>query len=101
MPERLNHVEVVTAFGNVTLSWEARDLLLEEMRHLDSLEPVRRDFENAGASRPVRISEDMRAAVVQVIEMWGRTTAGGLRGLPEGIFELRNQFADEIAPPSP
>ena len=100
MPGRLDRVEVVTAFGGVTLSWDEREQLLEEMRHLDSLEPVRREFENAGATRPVRIPEDMRAAVVQVIEMWGRNTPGGLPALPEGIFELRNHFADEVTPPS-
>jgi len=101
MPGRLDRVEVATAFGTVALSWDARGQLLAEMRHLDSLEPVRRDFENAGASRPVRIPQKLKGAVVQVIEMWGRNTPGGLPALPEGIFKLRNNLADELAGKSP
>ena len=97
MPERLDHIDVATAFGQVRLTWEVRELFLAEMRHLDSLEPVRRDFENAGASRPVRIPQELKGAVVQVIEMWGRSTPGGLPALPQGILELRNQLADELA----
>jgi hypothetical protein len=97
MPERLDRVEVVTAFGTVTLSWDAREQLLSEIGHPDSLEPVRRDFENAGASRPVLVPQELKSEVVQVIEQWGRNTAGGLPALPEGIFELRNQLADELA----
>jgi len=97
---RLDRVEVVTAFGGVTLSWDARNQLLYEMRHLGSLDPVTREFKNAGATRPVRIPQEMKGDVVQVINMWGQNTEGGLPALPEGVFELRNHFADEFAAPS-
>jgi hypothetical protein len=97
MPGRLDRVEVLTAFGPVTLTWEDRTRLLDEMKHLDPLEPVRREFENAGATRPVRIPQELKPALVRVIEMWGQNTRGGLRALPEGVFELRNHLADEFA----
>jgi hypothetical protein len=53
MPARLDRVEVRTAFGLVTLTWDERTQLLAEMAHLHVLEPVRREFEGAGTSRPV------------------------------------------------
>jgi len=95
MPERLEHVEVLTAFGPVTLTWEARDRLLDELRHLDSLADVVADFVNAGASRPVRIPEGERLAVASVIEMMGQQSRGGLVGLQGGLFELRNALVDQ------
>jgi len=97
MPGRLDRVDVELADRTVTLTWDARDQLLAEMRHLPSLDPVRRDFENAGASRPVRIEHDLRGDVFQAIEAWARKTPGGLRALPAGIFDLRNALADEPA----
>jgi hypothetical protein len=98
--ERLDRVQVATAYGVLTITWDARDQLLREMRHLDSLADVRREFENAGASRPVQIPQELKGAVVAVINMWGQNTPGGLPALPDGIFELRNNLADELAPPS-
>jgi hypothetical protein len=97
MPERLDRVDVELAERTVTLTWDARAQLLAEMRHLPSLEPVSRDFVNAGASRPVRIEQELRGDVFQVIEAWARKTPGGLRALPYGIFDLRNALADEPA----
>ena len=97
MPERLDRVDVELAERTVTLTWDARAQLLGEVAHLPSLEPIRRDFENAGASRPVRIDRELRGDVFQVIEAWARKTPGGLRALPDGIFDLRNALADEGA----
>jgi hypothetical protein len=97
MPERLDRVYIELAERTVTLTRAAREQLLAEIAHLPSLEPVRRDFENAGASRPVRIEQELRGDVVQVIEAWARKTPGGLHALPYGIFDLRNALADEPA----
>jgi hypothetical protein len=97
MPERLDRVDVELAERTVTLTWDARGQLLAEMRHLPSLEPVRREFENAGASRPVRIEREFRGDVFQVIEAWARNTPGGLFALPDGILDLRNALAAEPA----
>jgi hypothetical protein len=97
MPERLDRVDVELAARTVTLTWDARDQLLAEIAHLPSLEPVSRDFANAGASRPVRIEQQLRGDVFQVIEAWAGKTPGGLRALPDGIFDLRNALADEPA----
>jgi hypothetical protein len=87
--------KALTAFGVVMLTWDERTQLLVEMRHLDSLEPVRREFEGAGTSRPVKIPQALKPAVAQVIEMWGKNTHGGLRALPDGIFELPAALTDE------
>jgi hypothetical protein len=97
MPERLNRVQVGTAFGIVTLSWEARDRLVAELRHLESLSDVTADFENARASRTVVIPQELGTAVARVIESIGSNSSGGLRGLEGGLFELRNALRDELA----
>jgi hypothetical protein len=81
----------------VTITWDDRTSLLAEMKDLDALAPVIREFENAGATRPVKIPQELKPALVRVIEMWGQNTPGGLAALPEGIFELRNDLADELA----
>jgi hypothetical protein len=97
MPERLDRVDVELADRTVTLTWDARDQLLAEIAQLPSLEPVSRDFVNAGASRPIRIDLELRGDVFQVIEAWARKTPGGLRALPAGIFDLRNALAVDVA----
>ena len=97
MPERLNQVQVVTFRGLVTITWDARGVLLHEMRHLDSLRPVKNEFENAGCSRPVVIPQDLKLGVVQVIETMGANAVGGLVNLEGGLFELRNALVDEFA----
>jgi hypothetical protein len=60
------------------------------------LEPIGRDFENAGTSRPVKIPQELKPALVQVLEMWGQNMPGGLRALPAGPLELRDKVAEEI-----
>jgi hypothetical protein len=96
MPGRLDRVLVETSLGMVTLSWDTRDRLLAELRHLDSLEPVTDDFENACASRPVVIPQELKPAVVQVIEMIGKDSTEGLAGLEGGLVELRDALVDEM-----
>jgi hypothetical protein len=46
--DRLNRVHVATDTGIVTITWEAREQLLAELRALDTLKPIADDFLNAG-----------------------------------------------------
>lgn len=92
MPERLDFVEVATGMEMVTLSWEAREGLLAQLPI--TLDPVRTEFENAGASRPVKIPEQLKGAVIEAIDVWGKSV-GGPDGLPAGIHKLRNALMDE------
>jgi hypothetical protein len=59
------------------------------------LEPLRREFEGAGTSRPVRISRELEGALVRLIEMWGANTEGGLSALPSSVQELRNALVGD------
>ena len=93
MPERLDHVEVATPKGPVTLEWVVRDQLIAKLQDHPPLEPVVRDFENAGATRPVEIPENLRSRVVFVIDTWEATLPEGRAGLPPGISDLRKALA--------
>jgi hypothetical protein len=95
MPERLNRVAVRSPWGDVTLTWDARDALVANLRTLDSLRPVFDDFVNAGASRPVRIGKEHADQVADVIESIGERSPGGLVELEGGLFELRNMLRDK------
>lgn len=97
VPDRLNRVEVETAFEVVTLTWDERTRLLAEMAHLNVLEPVRRAFEGAGTSRPVKIAPELEGAVIRVIETWGANTEGGLPALPGAVLELRDALRSGTA----
>ena len=94
MPGRLDRVEVRTPWGAVTLTWDARDALVEQLRDLESLRPILDDFVNAGASRPVRIHEEQGDAVAAVLET-GEDSREGLFGLEGGLLELRNALRNQ------
>lgn len=79
----------------MTIPLKSRDLLLEEIRPLDSLIRARRAFEAAGVSVPVRLEREDMALMVQIIDIWMRNVRGPER-LPEGIFELRNALIDDL-----
>jgi hypothetical protein len=98
-PSRLDHVQVHTADGPITISWDARDQLLERMRHLDTAAPVVRAFEAVGATRPVELYPEGKRLVLDVIETWGRDE-GDIERLPDGIPVLRHALADELAGPT-
>jgi hypothetical protein len=99
MPARLGRVEVVVPSGDVvTLTWQAREELVAELRPHESLKAIVDDFLNAGASRPVRIPRERKLTVASVIESIGRESSSGLVGLEGGLYELRNALVDEMPP---
>lgn len=69
---------------------------MEEIRHLDSAGPIVAAFEAVGVSRPVVLTLEQKGVLVELIEFWGTQTKHGLRGLPEGMFELRNALRDDL-----
>jgi hypothetical protein len=79
------------------MSWDTRMRLLDEMRHLDSMRPVREAFEAfkaVGASRPVRLTLDQKGGLLEVIEFWMNQV--GVDQLPEGVFDQRNALHDDL-----
>jgi hypothetical protein len=86
---RLDHVEVATVRGTVTISWAARDELVKRLRELEVGSSAVRAFEAVGATRPVVLSEPEGVnAVLAAIESWGRE-AGGVEELEEDVVGLR------------
>ena len=97
MPERLDRVTIPLSRETITLSWDTRTALLEQMKHLDSCRPIRDAFDAVGATRPVRLTHEQKSTLITVIEHWGSQVRGGLvDGLPEGLFDLRNALHDDL-----
>jgi len=94
MPGRLDTIEVATPKGPVTLEWVVRDQLIRKLQDHPPLEPVVRDFVNAGATRPVEIPEGLTSRVVVVIDDWMAGLPEGRQGLPPGVWKLRNALVD-------
>jgi YD repeat-containing protein len=94
MPNRLDRVTVRTPSGDVTLTWDARDALVEKL-DVDSLRPVFSDFVNAGTSRPDHIGEAHADQVADVIEAIGESSPDWRVALEGGLFELQTVLRDE------
>jgi hypothetical protein len=89
-------VRVTLGRETVELQWASRDLLLGQLRPLDSMRPVIDSFEAVGTSRPVGLKHQEKVALLQVIEAWGGELPLGLLDLPEGISELCNALHDDL-----
>ena len=97
MARSIDHVEIPLSRETIELPWASRNALLDEFRHLDSMQPIIKEFEDAGTSRAIRLTRVQKADLIQVIEHWGSQSPGGLTdGLPEGIFRLRNALHDDL-----
>jgi hypothetical protein len=77
----------------VVLPWASRDALLAEIRHLPSMLPVIKAFEDVGASRPVVIPQEQKGPLIGVLDFW--MDQATVDGLPEGILELWNALIDD------
>ena len=100
MPERLDRVAISTSRTAVELSWNSRDRLLHEVRHLENADAIRTAFEAVGASKPVPLSRADEVTLFHAINEWARSVT--VDELPPGIWELRCALADEFAdPPEP
>lgn len=80
MPERLDQVTVTTSRGSVSLPWASRDLLLGEIRHLESAAAIVKAFTDVGASRPVTLSKEDRARLFELLEAWSHRVTVSVTG---------------------
>jgi hypothetical protein len=95
VPERLDWVTVAVARGHVTIPWESRDALLEQLRKVPSAGGVVTAFEAVGASRPVTLTDEQEAELHDSVRHWGDEV--GVDNLPPGIATLRHRLIDEAA----
>ena len=59
------------------LPWASRQALLEQLAQLDSMREVRKEFVDVGTSRPVRLTQEQKGGLLEVIEHWGIGSRAG------------------------
>jgi hypothetical protein len=89
---RRRNVLVAIGTGVVSIPRHSRDQLLDELRQVDDAKAAVAAFE---AAHPVKLSEDDKELVVEVIDLWMRNLTGPEK-LPGGIFQLRNALIDDL-----
>ena len=58
---------------------------------------VRNAFRAVGTTRPVRLTEPQKAALLNIITIWAdQTVDGDVSRLPEGIEALRHALHDDL-----
>ena len=78
------------------MPWSSRVALLDELQRYETGYAIRDAFTAVGASRPVKLTNEQKTELLRLIEVWGERTEGGMRGLPEAIFALRNALEDDL-----
>ena len=90
MPERLNRVLVDTASGGVVIPWASRDALLEEIGGRFGADSIVKAFIAVGASRPVELSQEEQALLLEWLDAWAEP--------PEGIWNLQRALRGDVDP---
>jgi hypothetical protein len=80
---RLDRVRVDVAGEIVEISWDERDVLLEELAFAADTKSIRVKLEAVGASRPVELDAEQRARLRTALDDWGSD-----RLQPDGIARL-------------
>ncbi len=96
MPERPDRVTIPLSRGDIVLTWDSRESVLEQLKHLDTCQPIRDAFDAVGGTRPVELRREQKITLFQIIEFWANETSGGYDGLPDVIYELRNALHDDL-----
>ena len=88
MPERLNRVLFDTVSGVVVIPSDARDALLEEVRGREGAESIVKAIVAVGASRPVELSQEEQALLLECLDGWTDP--------PEGIWDLQRALRGDV-----
>ena len=97
MSERLDRVSVTTGRDDVVISLSSRDALLAEIRRLPAADSIVRAFKDAGATRPVVLTDRERATLYDLIEIWSLRVS--VDELPAGVWDLRRALGDPVDKP--
>ena len=91
---RLDRVRVEVAGEIIEITWDDRDVLLEELAFAEGTKSIRERFEAVGASRPVELDWEQRARLRAALDDWGED-----RLQPEGIAHLHAALVRAAAAP--
>lgn len=94
MAGRLGVVTVSYSRGKVQLPWASRDLLLQEINHLDSAHATIDAFQAVGASQPVELRRSDKELLIEAINVWSHNVT--VDGLPDGVWDLRCSLVDDL-----
>jgi hypothetical protein len=94
-PRRVRYFSVALSRNSVELPWTSRGPLLKRVEGHDGGLQVRLAFEAVGASRPVMLDRAGKRVLLQVVEAW--LAEATVNGLPQGVWELRNELQNELA----
>jgi hypothetical protein len=70
VPERLERITVAAPSGDVTITWDTRQMLMERLAQRDDTAGIRRRFDAVGASRSVELNRDERLALRGLLDEW-------------------------------
>ena len=87
MPARSNRVTVALTRGGHTISWDAREALMERCKFVHSTARIRAAFGAVGATRAVTLSPGQRAVLLAVLEGWAFEQSD--QPMPVELRELR------------
>jgi hypothetical protein len=96
MPERLDRVTVRLRSNDVTLTWAARDALLEKLDNIGIDGDIRQVFEAVGASRPVRLSTPQQTQLLRILESWAAEIPDGFLAQHKPLHALKNTLIDDL-----
>ena len=95
--ERPDRVQVATRYGVDEIPWEARKAILHELHGFEETGGgAIRAFEVAGATRPVELDRQGRAAVVDAINLLAKRAAGGFDDLDPQVLQLLHDLNVEL-----
>jgi hypothetical protein len=94
MPERLDTITVALDRGDVTLTWETRQQLLDRLQHVHDSSNLRATFEAVGATRPVELNPAQRATLLGLLDEW---TLHNANDMPAELNALQDALTEDLA----
>jgi hypothetical protein len=89
-PHPIRHFSIALSGKTVELPWTTRAPLLARIRGHDAGLQVVLAFEAVGATQPVQLQPAGKRVLLQVVEAWYAEVT--MKGLPAGVWELRNEL---------
>ena len=88
-----DRVKIAMQDRDVEISWDAREVLLVELKTFESAAGIVQAFEAVGASQAVTLSLQQRDHLRTLIDEWERRVHDA--NVPDGALALRDAIANE------